>query len=173
MRFLFLLIVVLGLTGCTAKSLFNDESSKLESVVQSYFSTYKQRKDFQKFMSFYAQEAELMDVIYGIHQKGKSEVRRFLDWHQGEFELLAGSEILTITGQVISENQVVTEGYFHKFRYNGKEMGPWLFVMTQEFNKELKIVKQTDWINYTPRESFLGGQNMNESIFQKVKPLIE
>ena len=56
---------------------------------------------------------------------------------------------------------------FHEFSYDGSKLGPWLFVIIQEFNSDNKIIKQTDWINYTPRDNFLGGKNMNDSLKAK------
>lgn len=34
-----------------------------------------------------------------------------------------------------------------------------------DFDEHGKIIKHTDWINYTPREKFLGRKNLNERIF--------
>ena len=59
---------------------------------------------------------------------------------------------------------MVSQGYFHQFSFNGQILGPWLFVITQDFDKNNKIIKQTDWINYTPRKKFLGGINMNKHL---------
>ena len=95
---------------------------------------------------------------------GKAEIRNFLDWDRGEFKALNGPKILTVTRQTVGNNNVITEGFFHSFSYDGQNLGPWLFVITLEFDSENKIIQQTDWINYTPRANFLGGKNMNEVV---------
>jgi len=123
-----------------------------------------QRKDFKKFMSFYAKDATLKDIIYGNDLRNKAEIQSFLNWHNGKFDRLASENILTVTNQVIENQSAITEGYFHQFRFNDKEFGPWLFIISLEFNEDNKIIKQTDWINYTPRKDFLGGLNMNKLI---------
>jgi hypothetical protein len=56
---------------------------------------------------------------------------------------------------------VVAQGYFKPFSYDGKSFGPWRFVIILEFNDDGKIVREIDWINYTPRENFLGGKDIN------------
>jgi hypothetical protein len=115
-------------------------------------------------MSFYATGAQLDDIIYGNEIKGRVEIQKFLAWNNDDFKVLSGSNILTITKQTVGKNNAITEGVFHKFSYGGKKLGPWLFVIIQEFDSSNKIIKQTDWINYTPRENFMGGKNMNKQL---------
>ena len=125
---------------------------------------YSQRSDFNALMSFYDDDVQFDDIIYGNSFKNKAELRDFLNWNKGEFQALSGERILTITSQTIGNNTAVTEGYFHKFSYNGHTLGPWLFVIIHEFDNDNKIIKQTDWINYTPRKNFLGGRNINKKL---------
>lgn len=143
------------------------QTTRLENTVARYFDTYAERKDFSHFMSFYSGEATFEDVIYGNVFSNKKDISEFLDWNKGKFELVSGERIFTIKHQVINHNSAVTSGFFHSFRFDGHTMGPWLFVMVHEFDDEMKIVKQTDWINYTPREHFLGGKNLNELITEQ------
>jgi len=138
--------------------------NQLKFIVQQYFDIYAQRKDFKRFMSFYAKDATLKDIIYGNDLRNKIEIQSFLNWHNGKFDRLGSKNILTVTNQIIENQTAITEGYFHKFRFNGKDFGPWLFVISLEFNEENKISKQTDWVNYTPKKDFLGGLNMNKMI---------
>lgn len=115
-------------------------------------------------MSFYSEKAQLNDIIYGHYAKNKLEIANFLNWDRGQFMLERGNNILTVTGQVTEQHTVITRGYFHPFNYNGKAMGPWLFVIILQFDADNKIIKQTDWINYTPRKDFLGGPDMNQQL---------
>lgn len=160
MRIILSLIVVALLTGCA--SLMKNHG--LAQVVQAYFDTYAKRESFNEFMTFYDDGVQFEDIIYGNHFETKAEVKQFLDWNRGEFKALSGRRILTITKQVIEGNSVITQGFFHEFSYDGQKLGPWLFIIAHEFNSLGKIVKQTDWINYTPRKGFLGGNNMNKAL---------
>lgn len=136
-------------------------------IVEEYFSVYAKRDDFERFMSFYAENSKFEDIIYGNTFKNKTQIKEFLNWNKGDFEFPNGTRTLTLTKQVIDNNVAVTEGYFHQFSYNGQKLGPWLFVIIQEFDTNKKIIRQTDWINYTPRKEFLGGKNMNKTILEQ------
>ncbi len=162
---LFLLTTIFVI--CNGCSSINQKNNNLAQVVDNYYSVYSQRNDFERLMAFYAENAKFEDIIYGNNLQNKTEIRNFLAWDKGEFKLLSGEATLAVTKQVIGENTVMTEGYFHKFSYNGQKLGPWLFVIVHEFDANYKIIKQTDWINYTPRKDFLGGTNMNEQLIEK------
>ena len=161
MRTLLIGIGVLALLGCSS---LNDSSKVTSLTMQSYFETYRQRSDFNGFMDFYADDVVVQDIVYGNELAGKSEVKAFFDWNRGQFELLDGKDILKITRQTLEAQTVVTEGYFHRFRFNDQTLGPWRFVMIHELDDDSKIIKQVDWINYTPRENFLGGLDMNKGL---------
>lgn len=144
-------------------------SSRLKEITRDYFTTYSLRLDFDRLMSFYAEDAQLEDIIYGNRAIGKAAIREFLDWGRGDFKLLQGDRILSIEHQSFGDNRVVTEGVFHQFSYQGNPLGPWRFVIILTFNSEGKITQHIDWINYTPREDFLGGENLNPSV-EKASP---
>lgn len=128
----------------------------LQSTVDAYFSTYAKRTDFEAFMAFYAEDAKLNDVIYGHVAENKTQIASFFDWSSGQFSTLDSQPTLTITQQMINQHSVVTKGTFNAFSFNGKTMGPWEFVIWQEFNASGKIVLQEDWINYTPKKIMVG-----------------
>lgn len=163
MRIIQSLLIVVILNGCASLN----KSSQLSQVVSDYFDTYSKRNDFNKFMAFYADTAHLKDIVYGNSFDNKMEIRNFLDWNKGEFKILGGKKALTVTRHTYGDNSAITEGFFHRFSYDGERLGPWLFVITQEFDSNNKIIRQTDWINYTPRSHFLGGENINDEIVNK------
>ncbi|MFD2166880.1 nuclear transport factor 2 family protein [Thalassotalea euphylliae] len=168
MRFL-VIVIVWFIAGC-ASTTTNSPSGSLSETAKAYFDVYAERKDLKKLMSFYDEKATLSDIIYGNQLNNKAEIKAFLAWDKGDFQLISGDNILTVTGQTISGRTVVTEGYFNAFSYDGQKLGPWLFVIVQEFNADNKIISQKDWINYTPRKHFLGGKNMNHLLLKnKVK----
>ena len=147
-----LTVVILLITGCHS---FRG-NSLIENASRGYFETYSARKDFDKFIGFYAEEAILKDIVYGVELKGIKEISEFFDWSRGSFKLAESGGILEITSQIVSENKVITEGRFEEFYYADKKMGPWEFVIWQEYNASGKIVKQNDWINYTPKKILIG-----------------
>lgn len=161
MRIFLTFVTVLLVTSCAA---IKHDKQPLSEVAKDYFNVYDSRQDFDLLMSFYHEDAQLFDIVYGNELNNKTEIRDFFAWGKGTFQSLEGSGILTVNKQLVQKNVVVTEGYFHQFEYNGQRLGPWLFIIVQEFNQQNKIIKQTDWINYTPRKDFLGGANINQQL---------
>ena len=137
-RVLLILVSTFLLHAC---SVTDNKKHLLQNVVDEYYTVYSERTDFERFMAFYDDQAQL--------------------------EVLAIKPVLTISKHVIDGRNVITEGYFNQFKYNGQVLGPWLFVIVHQFNDKNKIIKQTDWINYTPRKQFLGGKNMNQGLHEK------
>jgi ketosteroid isomerase-like protein len=138
--------------------------SRTSLAARQYFDVYTKRQDFARFMGFYADNAVLEDMIYGHHAKSKAAIRAFLNWADPKFKMSSSGVNLVVEQQTIDGNIAVTQGYFNAFQYDDKPMGPWRFVIWLEFNDAGKIIRHIDWINYTPREGFLGGLNMNLAI---------
>ncbi len=140
---------------------YQAQGSELKKVASDYFTTYQKRSDFKKFMSFYAHDAQLDDLVYGHLAQNKKQIAAFFDWNRDDVEVLDGKKTFTIEHQVINKQLVITKGLFNRFKYNGKVMGPWRFVMWHKFDDNNKIIYQEDWINYTPKKDFLVGENRN------------
>lgn len=136
------------------------KSNSVEQVAEHYFELFAQRTEFDEFMSLYAEDAELQDLVYGKHAIGVAQIRAFYNWQVGEFKMLK-PYALVVTEQVVEDKVVVTRGYFTQFEYYGQIAGPWQFIIWQQFNDRNKITQQYDWINYTPKETYIGGDNMN------------
>jgi hypothetical protein len=149
------LILVLFFIGA-----FCSAEADTQGAVNEYFDTYAHRKDFDKFMAFYTKQAILKDVVYGVELHGRKEIRNFFDWSRGEFKTVSPGPILRITSHVISSNIAISRGIFEEFDYNKERLGPWEFVIWQEFNDSGKIVRQDDWINYSPKKILIGTQDV-------------
>lgn len=133
----------------------------IQKQTKAYLQTYAFREDFEKFLSFYAENAVVEDVIRGEQVNGISAIKNFFNWDDGEFSM-ANSVTHLVTEKInISGNQAIVQGYFMPFEYAGVTLGPWRFITRLEFNEELKISKQTDWINYTPKVIFNDSPNAN------------
>lgn len=132
-------------------------TTSVEDTARSYFEVYARRSDFDRFMNFYAQDAVVSDVIYGNEVAGKANIREFFDWERGGFRVVKPGPILEVETQTISGNTVITRGAFKEFEYGGSKMGPWDFLISLQFNDVGKIIRQEDWINYTPKKILIGG----------------
>ncbi len=168
MNYLKSVFLILGLytTACTMQPNASQEAKQLnlKKITEHYFELYKERENFEEFMEFYDENAVLEDIVYGNYIESKSKIAAFLNWHDVNFSSGSVAQTLVIQKQVFDNNIVVTEGYFTPFAYAGSDMGPWRFVIWLEFDQNNKIVRHVDWINYTPRANYLGGENLNERL---------
>ena len=146
------LIVTLCLTSCSAMTASGLLSTSFEQRAKDYFTVYAARQDFDRFMAFYADNASVNDVVYGFTAQGKTNISAFFDWHRGQFSTALPGPILHVTRQVVAGDQVITEGQFHQFKYNGQTLGPWEFVIWQQYSAKGLILQQQDWINYSPKK---------------------
>jgi len=158
---LLLVFCLLFLTSCSSSA---QHSTSAKEIAHAYFKVYEQRTDFSEFMSFYDQNVQFEDMVYGVSSSTKNDLKEFFDWSRGNFSVVGGKPSLVVNKLVVEGNCVVASGYFNQFNYNEAEMGPWRFIITLEFNDAGKIIRQTDWINYTPRKNFLGGENLNQKL---------
>jgi len=98
-------------------------------------------------MEFYADSIKFEDIINGDQLSGKEAIRGFFQWDNPDFKLL-DSVAMIIEDEVVDLNKAITKGYFTPFEWSGIRYESMYFISILEFNKDQKIVKHTDWINY-------------------------
>lgn len=140
-----ILISIISLTHITCSDVDNNS---IERIVDEYYEIYNKRQSIDKFLGFYDNEIEFEDIIIGDKIKGKTDLRKFLNWENPDFIMLE-SNILKITEKIIDGNKAVIKGYFTKFQWGQIEFGPMHFTTILVFNGSGKIIKQVDWINYS------------------------
>lgn len=148
-----IILVLVLLLSCGVHA---TDSPNYQQLATDLFQTYKQRQDFKAFLNFYADDMAFEDVFYQVNLHSKKDFADFYDWNKGKFERLNNPHILRVDSLVTDKAQVVARGEFLQFRYNGKEMGPWRFVIWLEFNQHGKVIKQIDWINYSQKNKTKG-----------------
>ncbi len=125
----------------------NKETSLVENTTDQFYQTFNERQDFEKFLSFYAEEAILEDIVNGDRIEGKEALKNFFDWTNPDFQLLEDNS-LVVSEQIIQNNKAVVQGYFTPFKWGTAEFEAMHFTTILSFNEEGKIIKQVDWINY-------------------------
>ena len=140
-------VVTILIFGLLFSSCSFDKNNTIESILDDYYSTYKKRKDIDKFIEYYDNYIVLEDIINGDRIEGKSALRNFLDWENPNFKVL-GDNSLTVTEEIIDINKAVVKGYFTKFQWGEYEFESMHFTTILIFNESGKIIKQVDWINY-------------------------
>ena len=154
---LFFLVLIFGLHGCSK----DDSKGSLRPIVEEYFETYKARKDFTKFLSFYDEQIVLEDIINGDRIVGKRNVKAFLNWDNDKFKLI-DSVALKLDYLVVDQNKAVAKGHFRPFQWGEVTVGAMHFTTILTFNEANKIITQVDWINYPYKmtdEQNKGGSN--------------
>ena len=136
-------IATLGMFACSN----SNSVESIRPIAEEYFETYKARKDFNKFLSFYDEQIVLEDIINGDRITGKRNVKAFLNWNNSKFKLI-DSVALKLDYLVVEENKAVAKGHFKPFQWGEVMVDAMHFTTILTFNEANKIVKQVDWINY-------------------------
>ena len=127
--------------------IMNCSSNQLEPLIQEYIQVYQERSDFDAFLSYYAEDMIIEDMITGYRVEGKKGFAEFFNWPDPRFESRHPNtyevETLIIDGQ-----KVTIQGYFTPFSWDGQEVEAMQFVTILFFNDKNKIIKHVDWINY-------------------------
>ena len=140
-------LLVLLLISMICLSCESKQNAPSKSITDAFYQTYKERKDFEKFIDFYDEQIVLEDMINGDRMEGKKALRTFFDWENPNFECLS-AHTLEIEEKIIQANQAVVKGYFSAFRWGTTQFEAMHFTTILTFNEAGKIVKQVDWINY-------------------------
>jgi len=152
---LFLLISIIAF-NCKP-SIRTPELSRQEAIAnkaQDFFNTFSERKDWDKFCSYYREDMVFEDILLQLHLDSLWQLKRFYKWDEegDRFRKLSpDQEHLTIMSLVVNDSIAVARGRVNPFYYDGNlidtdwgmEFTIWLF-----FDESLKIKKQIDWFEY-------------------------
>ena len=142
MRVFSILFVFLLCAACSPLT-----EQPLQQLTRDFYSVYSERKDLDQFLSYYAEDAVLEDIINGDRIEGKEALRVFFDWSNPGFKALA-KNTLVVEDIITSQNQAVVKGYFTPFGWGEETFEAMYFTTILTFNDADKISKQVDWINY-------------------------
>ncbi len=133
-----------------------NRTEQVEKRARNFFNTFAQREDWEKLCSFYREDMEFEDIALQLKLDSLWQFKRFYNWDgEGDnFKKLApDQEHLTLYSLVANDSVAVARGRVNPFYYYdqmvdsewGMEFTIWLY-----FDKNLKIVKQVDWMEYDP-----------------------
>ncbi len=153
------IVSTLLLSSCAVQT----TGPSLEQTVNRYIEVFKQRTDFDKFLSFYDEQAQLEDMVYGHYAANRAGIEKFYAWPQSRVTVLDNKPLFTVEQKIIDQQQrvAIVSGQFHRFDFGGKTLGPWRFLIKLQFNERGLITYQQDWINYTPKTMVSNGENLN------------
>lgn len=140
--FIYFFLLTSTLYCCTPRSEVN-----IKGITTEFYEVYKARKDSKRFFEFYSDSVVLEDMVNGDRIVGKQALEKFFDWSNQDFQLLE-KEALVVKDIFVAGNVAVVYGYFTPFKWGETEFEAMHFTTQLDFDKEGKIVKQVDWINY-------------------------
>ncbi len=136
------------------KHTYPPRKEQIKIVASEYFKTFAKREDWNKLVSFYAEDVEFEDINLQIRLDSLWQFERFYNWEGDDFQKLTpDQDHLTVYSLITDDTTAVVRGRFNPFYYHGDlvdvewgmEFSIWLY-----FNEDLKIQKQIDWIEYDP-----------------------
>lgn len=163
-----ILLTAVLLAGCQSTAQKDKAShfidQEVKQTVTAYLTTFALHEDFTKLLSFYSPNAELTNIIKGDKAKGLKAIETYYNWNDPKLTLNRSQAAFVQEKILIDGLHAVIVGYLMPFEYDGVNLGPWRTMILLEFNEQLKIIKQTDFINYTPKSIFLSSPNTNKDI---------
>ncbi|WPP49090.1 nuclear transport factor 2 family protein [Catalinimonas niigatensis] len=146
---LFVALIIILLTACGPS-----EEEKFEQQIRSkaidYFATYQQRKDWNKFLSFYHPNIAFTDVALSTRTRGIDAFEKFYNWPDSNFQKMnPAQKHLELQDIITQDSLVVARGHFNPFYWHGEKQ-EWSggFTIWLYFDKNLKIRHQVDYIQY-------------------------
>ncbi len=126
--------------------------AKVEQAAREFFTTFADRKDWKKMLSFYRYDMHFEDIMLQIKIFSKEDFKNFYNWEEGNFQKLSSDQPhLVLKSLVVNDSVAVGTGYFNPFYYNG-ELQDWKwgseFTIWLQFDEQLKIKRQVDFIEY-------------------------
>ena len=153
----YIIVILLSLNSCQDTKV---DSGDIEKVVKNkaveYFKTFAERSDWDKFCSFYSDDLHFQDIMLQLDLDSLWKFKRFYKWdEEGDRfkKLTPEQDHLTLKSLIVEENTVAAKGRINPFYYDGalinSEWGM-EFTIWLQFDKNLKIVEQVDWMEYDP-----------------------
>lgn len=145
MKNILLIAIVCSFFSCT-------KESKTKEIGERFFTTFSQRTEVDKMLSFYAQKFDYENIGFESETDNpKFLYEEFYGWKDPAIKY-NGKESVKIDEIVTSDSSIIARGTTLPYTYNGKEVKGTRFVIWLELDKDLKIRKQTDWFDYPMEE---------------------
>lgn len=155
-RIVLFIILLVFFNGC------NYNEKKNEKLAQDFFSIYSSGKDMSSLQNFYAENAEWEDIILGEIQPAKKIVFNN-EYFSYVRDTVNYPNILQIDEFISKDSVIIVNGSFNPAYYKNINTQDSIFLDKAEFsiclyfNKDHKIVKQKNWIQYSL-------ENINEAL---------
>jgi hypothetical protein len=125
----------------------------IQEIAEDYFNTYAEREDWEKLLSFYSPYVQFTDELLDHNLSDLDELANFYNWPDTAFRK-KDPEIGHLKLDHITTNDSVAIGFGHFTPYYWKGIlyaqdAP-AFTIILEFDENMKIERQVDYIEYPP-----------------------
>lgn len=129
------------------------KESPIRQKAMEFFDNYKVRRDWTAFQNLYSDELVFEDVVFR-HKFNKQQFINFYNWPDSLLKRHPDyPQVMVLEDLAITDSTAVGRGYFNPFYYVGKLYGDveyMRFAMALHFDKEGKIKRHIDFIEYPP-----------------------
>jgi len=152
-----MIILLIGISCNQTKEITTNEFEEdVRQKAKEYFETFAERSDWDKLCSFYREDVSFKDITLQLDLDSLWKFKRFYKWDEegNRFKKMSPEQKhLSLESLVVEGNVVAGRGHINPFYYDGElvdsdwgmEFTIWLY-----FDKNLKITKQIDWMEYDP-----------------------
>ena len=128
----------------------NKEISKSEEVARKFFETYSAKSDYNQMKSFYNDSIEYENVVQNtsvIKFETGYLLNELFAWNDKSM-VYENNKVLKVEDVITNDSMAVVNGQYNSYTYNGFTFAPMKFTTYLYFDKNHKIKKQVDWMNY-------------------------
>ncbi|MCT6869763.1 hypothetical protein [Apibacter sp.] len=145
---LFYFLIFLVVISCNSI----DEKKNIKAV-EEFYKIYAQRDDAKKLMSFYSDsQPKWVDAVSQSLIEGKNNILEMYEtsWKDKNFKKHQDYPESIIINEIVSNDSIVAvSGRYNPYYYNEKLIPEMNFTSWIYFDKEGKIKKQIEWMQYT------------------------
>ncbi|CVK16819.1 MAG: hypothetical protein J6581_02550 [Apibacter sp.] len=129
------------------------EKKKNVKTVEEFYKIYAQRNDAKRLMNFYSDfRPKWVDAVSQSLIEGKNNIQDMYEssWNDKNFKKHQNyPESITIKEIVSNDSIVAVSGQYNPYYYNDKLVPEMKFTSWLYFDRDGKIKKQIEWMQYT------------------------
>ncbi len=141
-------ILITTLTGCNSL-----EERKNVKIIREFYETYAERKNLDKLMSYYSNsDPQWVDAVAQSLVEGKENIQNRYkgEWSDEKYKKHPDYPKTVQVETILSNDSIVAvSGRYNPYYYNGNLINEMKFTSWLYFDKEGKIKKQIEWMQYS------------------------
>ncbi|MDR2121679.1 MAG: hypothetical protein LBP34_01005 [Flavobacteriaceae bacterium] len=145
-----LFLISISLVACDSSL----KQKKNIKTAEEFYKTYADRKDVKKLMDFYSDlNPQWMDAVsQSPITEGKENIKEMhsRNWEDKNYKKHQDYPLAVTVKEILANDSVVAvSGKYNPYYYNGNLINEMKFTAWLYFDKEGKIKKQIEWMQYS------------------------